>query len=112
MKAPGKRMIMNMSEYAGSAFIKLDDVRGSPQRETIKDTKLGDYGRPNLVFESGNVLSLNKTNVRVLIKAYGEDSRDWNGCEVELSAGSTSYQGEERDSVRVKPVASAQANSL
>jgi hypothetical protein len=98
---------MLMSQYASKAFLKLDDVREAPLREVIKDVKIGSYDKPDLVFESGNTLSLNKTNVRALIKAFGEDSRDWIGCEVEVYAGEISYQGEDMSSVRVRPITPA-----
>lgn len=61
----------------------------------------GKYDKPVATFESGDQLTLNKTNVRTLIDA---DSRDWVGCRIELSIGPTKYNGDQIDSVLVKPI--------
>jgi hypothetical protein len=96
-------MKMDMSEYAGGSFLKLDDCR-DPRREIISEVMPGNYERPDAWFESGNVLSLNKTSVRELIKAYGQDSRDWTGKEVELYAGQVDFKDGKTDAVLVKPI--------
>jgi hypothetical protein len=57
-----------------------------------------------LIFESGDKFSLNKANCRTLVRAFGEDSRDWIGCKIELVAGKAEYQGTKKDSVVVRPV--------
>jgi hypothetical protein len=46
----------------------------------------------------------NKTSVRELIKAYGQDSRDWTGKEVELYAGQVDFKDGKADAVLVKPI--------
>ena len=99
---------MKMSEYAGSSYIKLDDVRDHSRREVIADIRIGSYDRPEVTFESGAKFSLNKTNVRLLIQALGDDSRDWPGAEIELYPGQTrNMDGEMQDSVLVRMPASA-----
>jgi hypothetical protein len=97
-------MGMNMNEYAGSSFIKYEDVVNEPRRELIKEITEGDFERPVLVFESGDRLSANKTVVRVLVRAYGKNSDGMIGKEIELYAGQTEYQGEKKNSVLVKPI--------
>jgi hypothetical protein len=47
---------------------------------------------------------LNQTNVRILIRAYGPESRDWIGREIELYIGPTTYRGQVQDSILVKPI--------
>ena len=98
---------MLMSEYGATAFIGLDDVHQGPLRRTIANVELGNYGKPVATFTNGDHFSLNKTNVRVLIDLFGEDSRDWTGCEIELYAGQITYQGQQTDSVLVRPVSPA-----
>lgn len=95
---------MDMNDYAGSAFIKYDDVVSEPRREVIKEITEGDFERPVLVFESGDRLTANKTVVRALVRAYGKYSASMIGKEIELYAGQTEYQGEKKNSVLVKPV--------
>jgi hypothetical protein len=95
---------MDMRKYSRATYIKLDHVRCSPLRERIKDVRPGNYDKPDLIFESGAVLSANKTSVAALIKAFGDDSRDWVGCEVELYHGQVDLQGNATDSVLVRPL--------
>ena len=95
---------MKMTEYMGSSFLKYQDLVAGPRQDQIADVRMGEFDRPVVEFESGDVLSLNKTNVRTLVRAYGKDSRDWVGMIVELRAGQTTYQGQTKDSVLVLPV--------
>ena len=95
---------MRMSEYASKSYIGLDDVRDEPIRGVIKDVGMGSFDRPVIELETGAKFTLNKTNVSILIKALGEDSRDWPGCGIEFYAGQTTYQGSQRESVLVRAV--------
>jgi hypothetical protein len=95
---------MDMRKYVGEMFIKVDDVRDGPLRMQIAAIKEGQFEKPDMVFESGEVLSLNATNTRILMRAYGQDSADWVGKEVELALGQIPFQGQLRDSVVVKPI--------
>jgi hypothetical protein len=99
-----RKLTMNMTKYAGAAFIKFEDVAQGPQRQTIADVRMGGYDRPVLEFESEHSLSINATNTRTLIKSYGEDSRDWIGLTIELYAGQIEFKGEKTNSVLVRPV--------
>ena len=78
-------------KYAGSSFIKLDDVHDKqPLREQIAVVKEedGKFGqRLILVFESGRQLSLNKTSVGNLIRDIDQDFDTWVGHCVEVNAG-------------------------
>ena len=95
---------MDMRQYAGSCFLKFEDVQDAPRVEKIQDVIPGKYDKPDLKFESGDCLSLNATNCKTLCRAYGDDSRDWIGCKIELYAGKTDFQGEKKDSVLVRPL--------
>jgi hypothetical protein len=95
---------MDMREYIGATFIKVADVRNGPLRMQIVAIREGKYDKPDMVFESGEILSLNATNTRILVRAYGRDSADWIGKEIELAPGQIEFQGQLRDSVVVKPI--------
>lgn len=95
---------MDMSKYAGQSFIKLTDVRDGPIQEQIAAFGMGKFDRPVLTFENGDALSLNQTNVRVLIRAYGKDGRSWVGHTIELYAGETEFEGKTQESVLINPV--------
>ena len=99
-----KEMITDMSNYMGAAFIKYEDVAAAPRHEKIALVYEGDYDRPVLKFEGGDQFTLNKTNVRTLVRTYGKNPHNWVGQIVELYAGSTVYSGQEKQSVLVKPI--------
>jgi hypothetical protein len=94
---------MDMRQYAGTNYVNLDDLTDGPHREIIVDIQIGDYGRPDLYFESGDRLSLNVTNNRTLVRAFGSESNGWIGKAVELYIGDTMYKGEKQKSVLVRP---------
>src|SRR5262249_36787765 len=69
--APTRNLKMDMSKYAGSAFITLDHVKDGPIRGVIDAIEEGQYGRPVITFTTGLRFSLNVTNTQTLIKACG-----------------------------------------
>jgi hypothetical protein len=95
---------MDMRKYAGAAFIKVDDVRARPLELQIAVVKAGKFDKPDLVFETGETFSLNATNTRALIQAWGADSKDWIGKEIKLKLGVIPYQGKDQDAVIVEPI--------
>jgi hypothetical protein len=95
---------MDTRKYAGPTFIGLGDVNGGALREQIAVVNLGKYDKLNVVFESGDILSLNATNVKILQKAYGVDSDLWIGKEGELYAGEVEYQKKMQPSVLIRPI--------
>jgi hypothetical protein len=95
---------MDMRRFSGEHFIKVDDVRDGPIQEKIAVVRQGKYDKPDLVFESGDVLSLNATNNKTLMRAYGRNSDDWIGKEVELFLGEIEYQGKMQEAVLVRQI--------
>ncbi|MEH2526741.1 MULTISPECIES: hypothetical protein [unclassified Bradyrhizobium] len=95
---------MDMRKYAGEQFIKTDDVREGPLTARIAFVKEGKYDKPDMILETGETLSLNATNTRTLVRAYGPNSNDWAGKDIELDLGQVQFQGKLQDSVIVKPV--------
>ncbi len=100
-----RKGLMDMTKYAGSTFIKVEDLAGGSLRKTIADVEEGKFEKPVATFRDGPKLSLNKTNVRTLIRAFGDDSSDWIDRFVELYVGTVSDKnGEPMPSVLVRPV--------
>jgi hypothetical protein len=97
-------IIMDMSKYLGSAFLKVGDVKAGLIRSVVADITEGKYGKPDVTFDDGTRLSLNVTNTRILARAYGTDDADWIGKEIELYLGKIDYQGEPQESILVKPI--------
>ena len=99
-----EKTTMDMRKYSGPAFRKPDDVRTGSLRFKILDIAEGQYGRPDLAFDDGSKLSLNATNNRTLLNAYGGNSVDWINKEIELNLGDVEYNGQMQETVVVKPV--------
>jgi hypothetical protein len=95
---------MDMRKYAGETYLKVDDVRDAPMLVQIADIKEGRFDDLNMIFETGEILSLNKTNTKILVQAYGPDSEDWLRKEIKLKLGQVKFKGEFQDSVVVEPV--------
>ena len=96
--------MVDMRKFVGETFIKLDDVCDGPLQQTIAAVKDGHSKSRILVFQSGEALSLNATNNKILIRAYGPNSIDWIGKEVELYAGQVEFQSRPLDAVLVRPI--------
>jgi hypothetical protein len=95
---------MDMRKFSSGRFYRLEDVRDGPVTEAIAAVKMGKYDKPDLVFESGSMLSLNATNNAALVRAYGPNSDDWIEKEIELFQGEIEYQGKAQDAVLVRHV--------
>ena len=72
---------MDMSRYASSGFIKVDDLTDGPEQKLITNVEEGRYDKPVATFGDGSKLSLNGTNVGTLIRAFGN-----NGSRLDRSA--------------------------
>jgi hypothetical protein len=95
---------MDMRKYATDHFVKTDDVRDNPIEDQIAVVKDGKYDKPNIVLESGDVLSLNATNRKMLVRAYGNESDLWIGKTIRLFLGMIEYQGADHEAVLVEPI--------
>ena len=95
---------MDMKKFAGEHFVKVNDVRDAPIQGHIAVIREGKYGKPDLVFESGHVLSLNATNTQTLICAYGTNSDYWVAKQIEMFLGEIKYQGSDHEAVLVRPI--------
>ncbi len=78
---------MDMKQFRKAKFLKVADVRDRPRHERIAGVVMGEFGKPDLIFESGDRLGLSATNNETLADAYGWESNDWRGHVVELSVG-------------------------
>ena len=95
---------MDMSRYASSSFIKVDDLADGSERKVIAEIGEGRFEKPVATFDDGSKLSLNGTNVGTLIRAFGKNDQDWIGQRVELYAGTLRYNGNDNPAVLVRPL--------
>ena len=74
-KAKERKLKMDMSRYASSGFIKVDDLADGPEQKVITAIGEGKYDKPVATFDDGSKLSLNGTNVGTLIRAFGKNDQ-------------------------------------
>jgi hypothetical protein len=98
---------MDVSGMLMSGFIKADTVANGPVRGVIANVAPGKFERPDMELQDGGTLGLNATNLRTLSAAWGPETNEWIGKEVELYLGKTVYMGKEQDSVLVKAISPA-----
>ena len=99
-----RRHNVDMTKFGGPHFTTIADVRAGPIRSRIEDMREGKFEKPDLHLANGDALSLNATNRRTLIHAYGADSNNWVGKTIELSLGTVEFQGKEQESVVVRSI--------
>lgn len=87
---------MDMTKYAGSEskYLKAADLQGKRPRVVIDGVELLEFEeengkvkhKPALVLRGKEKkLVLNATNTEEIMRAYGSDSDDWKGREIQLS---------------------------
>jgi hypothetical protein len=94
----------DMRKYSSEHFVKVEDVKDGPIEDQIAVVKDGKYDKPNVVFESGDVLSLNATNRKTLVRAYGNESDLWIGKMIRMFLGMIEYQGSDHEAVLIEPI--------
>jgi hypothetical protein len=106
---------MDMRKFAPDAFVKAETVRDRPFEGEIAVVKEGRFG-PEIIFATGEIFSVNKTNVGILARDFGWESDDWLGKRVVLKFGYVKFDGEDKESVIVEtispPVPAAQKKKL
>lgn len=95
---------MKMGEYLGKGFIRAEHLSNGPERAVIANVEPGQYERPDLELQDGRKLGLNQTNLRTLCSAWGDESNDWIGKEIELYLGKTTFNNQDRESVLVRTI--------
>jgi hypothetical protein len=102
---------MDMRKFAQAFWRAEDLVPGQPVSVTINQVLNGRFDKPDVYFTDGSKMSLNATNARTLARAYGFNSDAWEGKEIELSRGETSYQGEVKATIIVQPISPKNAGA-
>jgi len=95
---------MDMTKYSGASFIKVADVEDGPIAMQIAVVREGKFGKPELIGETGDVFSVNATNNKTLVRAYGKNSDSWIGREIERHLGEIEYQGEKHPAALIRPI--------
>jgi hypothetical protein len=99
---------MDMRKYS-AGVIRPEDLYDGPRTEKIINIFESEkHGCAVLELESGDQLYLWNSNARILNKAWGYDSADWFGQELELSLGHYTDKKTdpptEKETVVVKPI--------
>jgi hypothetical protein len=108
-QAPHEVISMDMRQFKKPKFLKVEDIRSTgPRQMRIAGCVMGQFKKPDLVFESGDKLGLSATNAEILSEAYSFESEEWAGHLIELYVGKGTFEGEDVDMVLVRPISKAE----
>ena len=102
---------MRTSQMFPSKYCKADDFFDGPQIAIIRDITMETLGqgkdqetKPVIHFENGDPkpLVLNVTNTRVIEDAFGFETDDWTGCQIELYSTKVPFGSKMVDGIRVR----------
>lgn len=97
---------MRVNDIFPSKYLKADDLNGRTVAvliERVTQEELGNDVKAIVYFRGKQKgLVLNKTNGNIIANRYGEETDDWNGCEIELYQTEVSFQGKMVDAIRVR----------
>jgi hypothetical protein len=96
--------MVDARKYFGVIFRKLEELAESPLQLRIDRVEESKFGKLVLVFEDNTAVSLNASNTRALVKAFGPETENWPGRVVELSAGELEFQDKMQPAILVTPV--------
>lgn len=104
---------MDISEAFPSAFLRAGDLGGKTFKMVMKGVTMEDIGGDHkavLEFErTDKKVVLNKTNANAISDAYGTDTDNWAGKEVEVFPATTMFKGQNVPCVRLRAIAPAAA---
>jgi hypothetical protein len=95
---------MDMRSYSAKNYVKLDDVTEGAVEKVIAEIAEGSFDKPEATFTDGSKLSLNRTSVLALSKAYSWNSDGWIGRRVEIYAGEITFKGTTKPGIMVRPL--------
>ncbi len=106
---------MKISAAFPSPYVKARDLNGKPCPLTIRTCVLEELGqgndkekKPVLYFNGAQKgLVLNKTNANVIADAYGDDTANWEGKDVEIYPTEVEFKGKLVDGIRLRVTAAA-----
>ena len=96
----------DINDLYPSKYLKAHDLGGKTVKATIRHVlveKIGSDTKPVLYFkgkEKGMVL--NKTNAFTVSQAFGMDTDDWGGGEIEIFAAFVDFQGKQVEGLRIR----------
>jgi len=95
-----------MSEAFPSNWLKASDLQGRTIKVMIQNVVMEDVGdgeKPILTFMGKDKgLVLNKTNANMIVDAYGDETNEWAGKEIEIFPDKTSFKGQIVPCIRVR----------
>jgi hypothetical protein len=106
---------MRASDFTNSRFFAAADFDDQPVNWTIASVSSEIIGRDDPAKKAvlqlidsngkptGRELVLNKTNIRALAKAFGDDMETWIGRSIRIQSSWVNYRGEQVRGIQVAP---------
>ncbi len=91
---------MKISEAFPSQYLKADDLDGNNVTVTIKDiehVEIGQKKEQKLAISfvgKKKMMILNKTNASIIAKLHGDETEEWVGKRITLTARDVEFQGD------------------
>ena len=107
---------MDMRQFAPK-YINADSVRDEPivTRILVVLDEPDRFGRPVIELENGSQFSINETNRKILVKAWGYESDNWHDQEIEFSLGTyKDWQSDppvDKETVKVRAISPAKTST-
>jgi hypothetical protein len=99
---------MNINEAFPSNYLKAADLQGrtiTVKISHVMSERLGNDNKLIIYFEGKQKgMVLNKTNANKIAFAFGQETDDWQGAEIQIFPAMVDFKGETVEAIRVKPV--------
>jgi hypothetical protein len=104
-----RRCPVDIRQFRKPKFLKIEDIRASgPREDGIVGVKEGKFEKPDLLLESGDMIGLSATNIDVLAREYGWETKLWSGHAIRLVVGQGESNDKPVDMVLIEPISKAE----
>ncbi len=99
---------MNIYDQFPSKYLKAGDLQGRSVKAKIGNVVSEILGNDNklIIYFAGKEKGMvcNRTNAMTLAEAWGPDTDNWTGGDIEIFSTKVPFQGKLTDSLRVRPL--------
>jgi hypothetical protein len=100
-------MNMRISDSFPSKYLKADDLNKREVKvivEHVEKQEINGEEKPVIFFQGKKPgLICNKTNQKIIVHAWGDETDKWHGLEMTLCPTTVDFQGKSVSTIRVKP---------
>ncbi len=106
---------MNIYDQFPSKYLKAGDLQGRSVKAKVGNVVTEILGNDNklVIYFAGKEKGMvcNRTNAMTLAEAWGPDTDNWTGGDIEIFSTKVPFQGKLTDSLRVRPLPTQQGKA-